>query len=54
VELVDRRNGDLRLAVGRDVDPEDVLAAAERTASVVEFRYGPPSLDELFRELVAR
>jgi ABC-2 type transport system ATP-binding protein len=54
VELVDRRNGELRLAVGRDVDPEDVLAAAERAASVVEFRYGPPSLDELFRELVAR
>ena len=31
VELVERRNGDLRLLVGRDVDPEQVLAAAERT-----------------------
>jgi hypothetical protein len=30
-----------------------VLAAAERTASVVEFSYGPPSLAELFLELVA-
>ena len=54
VELVERRNGDLRLLVGRDVDPEQVLAAAERRARVVEFNYGPPSLDELFRELVAK
>jgi ABC-2 type transport system ATP-binding protein len=54
VELVERRNGDLRLLVGRDVDPEQVLVAAERSARVVEFSYGPPSLDELFLELVAR
>jgi ABC-2 type transport system ATP-binding protein len=54
VELVERRNGDLRLLVGRDVDPERVLAEAERAASVVEFSYGPPSLAELFLELVGR
>jgi len=54
VELVERRNGDLRLLVGRDVDPEQLLAAAERAARVVEFNYGPPSLDELFLELIAR
>jgi ABC-2 type transport system ATP-binding protein len=54
VELVERRNGDLRLLARRDVDPEQVLAAAERTARVVEFSYGPPSLAELFLELVAR
>jgi ABC-2 type transport system ATP-binding protein len=54
VQLLARRNGALRLAVGRDVDPKHVLAAAERVASVVEFRYGPPTLDELFLELVAR
>ena len=54
VELVERRNGDLRLLAGRDVDPEQVLAAAERTARVVEFSYGPPSLAELFLELVGR
>jgi ABC-2 type transport system ATP-binding protein len=53
VELVERRNGDLRLLAGRDVDPELVLAAAERTGEVVEFTYGPPSLGELFLELVA-
>ena len=54
VQLLARRNGALRLAVARDVDPKHVLAAAERVASVVEFRYGPPTLDELFLELVAR
>jgi ABC-2 type transport system ATP-binding protein len=53
VELVERHNGDLRLVAGRDVDPEHVLAAAERAARVVEFSYGPPSLAELFLELVA-
>jgi len=52
VELVERANGDVRLLVDRDVDPQNVLAAAERTASVVEFSYGPPSLAELFLELV--
>jgi ABC-2 type transport system ATP-binding protein len=54
VELVDRWNGDLRLAAGSDVDPELVLAEAERSGRVVEFSYGPPSLAELFLELVAR
>jgi ABC-2 type transport system ATP-binding protein len=54
VGLVERRNGDLRLVVARDVDPELVLAAAESAAGVVEFNYGPPSLDELFLELVGR
>jgi ABC-2 type transport system ATP-binding protein len=54
VELIDRRNGDLRLLAGRDVDPEQVLSAAERSARVVEFSYGPPSLAELFLELVGR
>ena len=53
VELVERRDGDLRLLTGRDVDPADVLAAAERSARVVAFGYGPPSLAELFLELVA-
>ena len=53
IELVERHNGDLRLLAGRDVDPEQVLAAAGRTAQVVAFSYGPPSLAELFLELVA-
>ena len=53
VDLVERRNGDLRLLAGRDVDPETVLAEAERSGQVVAFSYGPPSLSELFLELVA-
>ena len=53
-DVVERTNGDLRLLVDRDVDPQAVLAAAERTAPVIGFRYGPPSLAELFLELVER
>jgi ABC-2 type transport system ATP-binding protein len=54
VELVGRSNGDLRLLARQDVDPELVLEAAEQSARVVEFSYGPPSLSELFLELVER
>jgi ABC-2 type transport system ATP-binding protein len=54
VELVERRNGTLRLSADRDVDPERVLIAAERAGRVIGFTYGPPSLAELFLELVAR
>ena len=50
-DVVERTNGDLRLLVDRDVDPQAVLAAAERTAPVIGFSYGPPSLAELFLEL---
>ena len=39
---------------GSDVDPERVLAEAEARGPVVEFSYGPPSLAELFLELVDR
>ena len=54
VELVDRHNGDLRLTANRDIDPDQILAAAQQTGQVVEFSYGPPSLAELFLELVER
>jgi ABC-2 type transport system ATP-binding protein len=54
IELVNRHDGSLRLSAERDVDPELVLAEAERTAQVVGFSYGPPSLTELFLELVER
>jgi ABC-2 type transport system ATP-binding protein len=54
VELVERRNGNLRLRAGRGVDPEQILASAVRSGRVVEFTYGPPSLAELFLELVGR
>ena len=54
VELLERHDGSLRLAAERDVDPELVLAEAEQTGQVVGFGYGPPSLTELFLELVQR
>ena len=52
VELAERHNGDLRLLADREVDPEQVLADAERSGRVVAFSYGPPTLSELFLELV--
>ena len=54
VELTERRNGELRLRADASVDPEQVLAEAERSAEVIGFTYGPPTLSELFLELVAR
>jgi ABC-2 type transport system ATP-binding protein len=54
VELIERRNGDLRLLADRDADPEQVLAAARQTARVTAFSYGPPSFAEFFLELVGR
>ena len=54
VELVERRNGALRLRADSAVDPERVLAAAEDVSHVVAFAYGPPSLADLFLELVRR
>ena len=54
VELVERSNGGLRFRARSDVDPKQVLAAAEQTARIVEFSYGPPSLAELFVELLGR
>jgi ABC-2 type transport system ATP-binding protein len=54
LELASRRDGDLRLLAQEDVDPKAVLAAAERAGRVVEFSYGPPSLAELFVEIVGR
>jgi ABC-2 type transport system ATP-binding protein len=54
VKLVERRNGELRLRAPREVDPECVLAAARDAGSVLEFSFGPPSLSELFLELVER
>jgi ABC-2 type transport system ATP-binding protein len=54
VELVERRNGTLRLLAGVGADPEQILASAVQSGRVVAFTYGPPSLAELFLELVER
>jgi ABC-2 type transport system ATP-binding protein len=53
VELSARHNGNIALLASRDVDPQRVLAEAERAGDVVAFSYGPPSLADLFLELVA-
>ena len=52
VELVARGHRELRLLADRDVDPEQVLAEAQRVARVIAFSYGPPTLAELFVELI--
>ena len=52
IEVVESRNGELRLLAGCEVDPQLVLGAAARAGRVIGFAYGPPSLAELFRELV--
>jgi ABC-2 type transport system ATP-binding protein len=54
LELVERRNGHVRLLAGHDVDPLEILAAAARAGQVIQFSYGPPTLAESFLELVAR
>ena len=54
VQLVERHDGSVRLYAERAVPPETVLAEAERAAQVVGFSYGPPSLTDLFLELVQK
>jgi ABC-2 type transport system ATP-binding protein len=54
VEIVERRDGYVRLLAGQDVDPLQVLAAAARAGQVIRYTYGPPTLAESFLELVAR
>jgi ABC-2 type transport system ATP-binding protein len=53
IEVCERHDGALRLLAPRTVDPKQVLDVAGRAATVSEFSYGPPSLEELFVELVA-
>jgi ABC-2 type transport system ATP-binding protein len=53
VEMVERRNGDVRLRASHEVDPQQILLEAERAGRVIAFTYGPPTLAELFLELVA-
>jgi ABC-2 type transport system ATP-binding protein len=54
IEVVHRQNGSLQLSVRPDVDPEQVLAAARQTGRVISFNYGPPTIADLFLELVER
>ena len=53
VELVEAKDGQARLRVGRDTDLAALLAAVQDGAEVVSLAYQPPTLSELFREAVA-
>jgi ABC-2 type transport system ATP-binding protein len=53
ITLVDQREGQSRLRVGQAVDPVAMLALAQREADLLAFAYEPPTLSELFRDVVA-
>ncbi|HKI90941.1 MAG TPA: DUF4162 domain-containing protein, partial [Gaiellaceae bacterium] len=53
-ELLERRNGTIRLLAPDDVDPDEVLAQARAAGAVHAFSFGPPTLAELFLEAVQR
>jgi ABC-2 type transport system ATP-binding protein len=54
IEVLHRQNGSLQLSARPDVDPEHVLVAARQIGRVVSFTYGPPTIADLFLELVER
>jgi ABC-2 type transport system ATP-binding protein len=51
-ELLESRNGTIRLLAGTEIDPDDVLAQARAAGDVRSFSFGPPTLAELFLEAV--
>jgi ABC-2 type transport system ATP-binding protein len=54
VSHVSRRNGDARLTLDRDTQPQDVLERlVARQVSIERFEIAMPSLDEIFVQVVA-
>jgi ABC-2 type transport system ATP-binding protein len=53
VEVVQAKNGRVRLRVDRDTDLAAVLGALGRTGEILSLAYQPPTLSELFRQAVA-
>ena len=53
VEVVDEREGEVRLRVEHGVDLGAMVRQAQRDTDLVGFSYEPPTLSELFREAVA-
>jgi ABC-2 type transport system ATP-binding protein len=53
VDVVESRDGEVRLRIGRDVDLGTVTALARHAGEVVSFSYEPATLRELFRQAVA-
>jgi ABC-2 type transport system ATP-binding protein len=47
-----RDNGSIRLIASREVEPQELLSQAGQVGEVVGFAYGPPSLSDLFIELI--
>jgi ABC-2 type transport system ATP-binding protein len=52
LELLERRDGRLRLLTGSGVEPDAVLTQARAAGVVRSFSFGPPTLTELFLERV--
>jgi ABC-2 type transport system ATP-binding protein len=53
VEVVQAKDGRVRLRVDHDTDLARVLGAVGRTGEILSFAYQPPTLSELFRQAVA-
>jgi ABC-2 type transport system ATP-binding protein len=53
VDVVEQRDGEVRLRVDPNVDLAAMVASAQRDTDLVAFAFEPPTLSELFREAVA-
>jgi ABC-2 type transport system ATP-binding protein len=53
VDVVEAKEGEIRLRIDRDADLDAVVAIARQTPEIVSFAYEPPALSELFRQAVA-
>ena len=53
VTVIEAKDGRARLRVGRDTDVAALLATVQDGTDVVSFAYQPPTLSELFRQVVA-
>ena len=51
-EVIARRDGEVTLVLGDDVDPVGVLQHARRSGPVLQMSLEPPRLSELFRDAV--
>ncbi len=53
-EVIERRDGHVRLKVDREIDLSAVLASVRGAGEIVRFDFDPPTLSELFRDAVTR
>jgi ABC-2 type transport system ATP-binding protein len=53
VDVVDQRDGEVRLRVEQGADLAAMIGAAQNDTDLVAFAYEPPTLSELFRQAVA-